>query len=416
MTNDSPLFKPRPWWEERGYEPDEYGRWIGPDGDVALPLYQGVMIHHYDFAAKRWVRGTGLNAEWSPLTWEQKRIEPQFLIAARHYEENSKSPRGLKVAFRDIARSTDERTFIGAVVPDMPCGNVLGVLGSEALDVWPAISAMNSLPFDWALRQRIGGTHINLYVAEELPLVPSIRLTGALRRLVARLALPHPIFSPAWMRIYYSDRSVRGRQWRGLWALTPHERTRLTIQLEAIVSALFGLNQDNLVWILRDAGRPVGEFPESLDPKGFWRVDKDKPPERRHTVLTIAAFHDLEAMIEAHDGDRDKGIEAFCNQNDGEGWMLPETLCLSELGLGHDERAKDAQPVRQRMGPRFYDWQLEQSVEESWAECEKHARNILGNDKLERMRGENDGVAAQAKEGEVARSGETPKQVQMFRY
>ena len=28
MTNDSKLFPPRPTWEERGYRPDEYGRWL----------------------------------------------------------------------------------------------------------------------------------------------------------------------------------------------------------------------------------------------------------------------------------------------------------------------------------------------------------------------------------------------------
>jgi len=93
-------------------------------------------------------------------------------------------------------------------------------------------------------------------------------------------------------------------------------------------------------------------------------------------------------MVEVHGGDGDQAIDAFCSQNDGEGWMLPETLCLSELALGHDERAKHPQPVRERMGPRFYDWQLEQSVEESWEECERHVRNILGESGLERMMGE----------------------------
>src|SRR5262245_37969849 len=27
MTSDSKLFPPRPWWEERGYRPDEFSRW-----------------------------------------------------------------------------------------------------------------------------------------------------------------------------------------------------------------------------------------------------------------------------------------------------------------------------------------------------------------------------------------------------
>ena len=60
--------------------------------------------------------------------------------------------------------------------------------------------------------------------------------------------------------------------------------------------------------------------------------------------------------------------------------MLPETLRLADYGLGHDERAKEPQPVASRLGPRFYDWQLAQSPEESWRECHLHARNLLGEE------------------------------------
>ena len=58
--------------------------------------------------------------------------------------------------------------------------------------------------------------------------------------------------------------------------------------------------------------------------------------------------------------------------------MLPETLRLADHGLGHDDRAQAPQPVASRLGPRFLDWQLAQTPEESWAECERHARAILG--------------------------------------
>jgi hypothetical protein len=75
---------------------------------------------------------------------------------------------------------------------------------------------------------------------------------------------------------------------------------------------------------------------------------------------------------------REAGIEAFLTQNDGEGWLLPETVRLADYGLGHDDRALEHQPVASRLGPRFYDWQLAQSAEESWRECHLHARNLLG--------------------------------------
>lgn len=76
----------------------------------------------------------------------------------------------------------------------------------------------------------------------------------------------------------------------------------------------------------------------------------DHDPELRHTVLSLCAFRDLKEIIAAHSGDREQGIAAFCGQNDGDGWMLPEALRLSDLGLGHDERAKELQPVRERLG------------------------------------------------------------------
>ncbi|HUG69950.1 MAG TPA: hypothetical protein VMM76_19520 [Pirellulaceae bacterium] len=86
----------------------------------------------------------------------------------------------------------------------------------------------------------------------------------------------------------------------------------------------------------------------------------------------------MRQKISEHGGDANAGILAFCNQNDGEGWMLPETLRLADYGLGHDDRAREHQPVRECFGPRFYDWQLVQSPEESWRECHLHARNLLG--------------------------------------
>ena len=70
------------------------------------------------------------------------------------------------------------------------------------------------------------------------------------------------------------------------------------------------------------------------------------------------------------------GLEAFLGQNYGEGWMLPDTVRLSDYGLGHDDRAKQPQPVASQFGDRFLPWQLNEDVEQSWEECRRHAENI----------------------------------------
>jgi hypothetical protein len=100
--------------------------------------------------------------------------------------------------------------------------------------------------------------------------------------------------------------------------------------------------------------------------KGFWRVDKEKDPELRHTVLAQVAYADLCAQ----------GLEAFLTGPDGDGWQLPETLRLADYGLGHDTRAQAPQPVAPRLGPRFLDWQLQKDPAQSWQECEAHARQL----------------------------------------
>jgi hypothetical protein len=144
----------------------------------------------------------------------------------------------------------------------------------------------------------------------------------------------------------------------------------------------YGLEWDDLAWILRECDYPVETlrdkaFSQALEPKGFWRVDKEKDPELRHTVLSLAAFRELKGEISKSGGDTAQGIETFCKQN-GDGWMLPETLCLAALGLGHDERAGEPQPVRGRLGARFLPWQLQQSRDDVWSLWEQHAETLQG--------------------------------------
>jgi hypothetical protein len=150
------------------------------------------------------------------------------------------------------------------------------------------------------------------------------------------------------------------------------------------------LDYDDFVWILKDCAHPsdkLRDISSTLDPKGFWRVDKEKPPELRHTVLSLAAFRDLKHTITENRGDRDKGIQALCEHNDGDGWMLPERISFVQRDNGiieFDTPDSQSYEVRSKMGERFLPWQLKGTPEESWKECEMHARNILGDEGFER--------------------------------
>ncbi len=396
MTNDSALFPPREKWEEKGYSPDEYGHWLkgkwkpydGPqnildrpdalilsaDGlravhvdeveDVALPLYQGAMVHNLDFCAAAYRQKEGRRGfVWGPLPWDQKRFEPRYLMSATDYQAGEKAVHSAKVAFRDIARTTDARTLISAVLPSFPCGHTVGVLGrlGPGRDL-----LLNSVAVDWSLRQRMAGTHLTLFVIEELavPVAAAVRSVPELHTVGRRLAYPHTIFAREWLACSAS----REVPWRRLWAVTSHERARLRAIADALAAHIMGLSPEEFAWILRDCDRPTAWVSDksnarSLDPRGFWRVEKGNDPELRQLVLAQVAFHDLNTV----------GLKSFLSPNEGDGWMVPETLRLADYDLGHDDRARKPQPVAAALGPRFYPWQCERSAEESWRECELHA-------------------------------------------
>lgn len=474
MTNDSKLFPPRPWWEDRGYRPDEYSRWLKGDwrligelwaelgidpakvkpadieiedwlfdttaspeerqaraqfvhghllkpgdvqrtnwrlrcaqppydslpipradipagiilsrdadtwvredriNDVALPLYQGLMIWNFDYSFSGWDSGTGRSAKWHQLDWNTKFVEPQFLMSEANYLERDKAIKEVKVCLRRITTAVHQRTAVISLVPNFPCGDVASIIQPKNMNdklLLPA--AMNLFAIDFVAKKACTYLHMDWHVVESLP---APRLPGAASNIVLLINCAGPQFSQLKIRL-----KAHGFKQFVNAALAGLERLRLEATLQAVGLSTLGFSILDAAYLFLDCLKPKDLLQKgrvsNLDQKGFWRVDKDKDPELRHTVLTLVAFHDLEQKIKECRGDRDKGIEAFLNQNNSEGWMLPETLCLADYGLGHDDRAKHPQPVASRLGPRFNDWQLAQGAEESWRECHLHARNLLG--------------------------------------
>ena len=367
---------PRAWIPPGVALSREGDAWIrAPDvQDMALPFVQGAMLNQFDFCQKRWLSGTGLQARWAPVGWNPKTVDPQFLMSTG--DAGPEISTSSKIAFRRIAGATDARTMIASVVTRMPCGDTASVLNlptGSSTNLGFIAAALNSLAVDIIVRLRIVRTHVDYHFAREVPLPAPNNASSTRRcaRLGIGLNLPVQLAGPEWITTPHTRERAA---WRTHWFLTDHARVRAAATVDAVIACLLGLNPGDFDSILQSCDRPD----PSGDPKGFWRVDRNKAPELRRTVLAAVAFHDLQVRVDAADGDRERGIEAFLAQNDGEGWMLPETLRLADYGLGHDERAGQPQPVASRLGPRFYDWQLVQSADESWRECHLHARNLLG--------------------------------------
>ena len=337
--------------------------WIREDRvkDVALPVYVGKMIYVSNWAAAPVVHD-GVDGGAGRLD-----LDPDFLLGAgdlRHAPYG-----GGRVVFRDISNSTNERSFVSALVPRCyPCGNLLPIIDPMAVRLSGEVELaayLSSLAFDWSVRQRMSGTHLNWHVVVSLALPPPGSAPLELLEHYARLAFSDIHFAVDHLFFAPSRHQVPAR--------TPHERLRVVAMVDAAVAAIIGLSPADLCLVLAECDHPLGEG-RSRSPKGFWRVDKDKPPELRQTALTLLAF---ESLLRHVDGDRQRGMVNFLTQK-GDGWQLPETVRLADYGLGHDDRAKLHQPVASRLGPRFYDWQLAQTADEALRERHLHARNLLG--------------------------------------
>ena len=246
------------------------------------------------------------------------------------------------------------------------------------MDRTAALAALlNSFAADFVARRLVVGLTVGWSVLEALPLPDLSASVGtALARQAIALNCANEAMASYWVSSKSPDRAL---SWRRQWAVSDSERLRRRCIADALCFSAYDLGRSEVAYMLGECDLSFASIGAANMPrKGFWRVDKEKEPELRHTVLTLVAFADLQAKIEAIGGDRDKGIDSFLSQNDGEGWMLPETLRLADYGLGHDDRAQHPQPVASRLGPRFFDWQLAQTAEESWRECEVHARSLEG--------------------------------------
>jgi hypothetical protein len=289
MTNDSKHFPLLEKWKAKGYQPDVFGRWIGPEGEVALPLYEGRMIGQFDFSQKGYVSGRGRSAVWRELPFDAKTIEPQFMMAGETYVNWPKAVHSSKLAFMDVASATNARSFIGCVTNGFP-GNhktpVLSVADGDLEKTLLAASVLNSFAFDYAMRSRLGGLSLGWFILEESPFPSSFDSSNKIHLIIStsRLSLLHRHFAPDWLKLKTLYPDLESQEWKKWWAVTISDRLRLRMEIDALCADEYGLTPDDFDWMLHE---------DSTDPKGFHRVDKQLPFLERLTGLAAAAFRAL---------------------------------------------------------------------------------------------------------------------------
>ena len=183
MANDSGLFRTRAELEEKeGAWPVGGNRFASPAGEW-VPLYEGKMVQAFDHrAADIVVNPANVHrpAQPEPASPEQHRNpdwlpEPQFWVAAS--ECGWPVEPTWVLGFKEITAPTNARTFVAALLPAVGFGNKVPILKPETPSRHEYLLAanFNSIVFDFVTRQKVQGQTLNLFIVEQLPVVPPAR-------------------------------------------------------------------------------------------------------------------------------------------------------------------------------------------------------------------------------------------------
>lgn len=238
MTTDSHLFRTRDRLASDGFELD--GNIFVRDDERYLPLYEAKMLHHYDH---RWA--TYDNGDTRELTEAEKRDPkcvalPRYWVAEPHVR-NAAAGWGKKwlLAFRNVARSTDERTFISAVIPDAGVGHSAPVvLSATASNAALLIAAWTSFACDYVARQKVGGINMTFGFVYQFasPRPEAFDAKWVARRLV-ELTFTAIDVAPFAVDLGYDGRPF---QW------DPDRRALIRAELDAMMFRLYGIERDDV--------------------------------------------------------------------------------------------------------------------------------------------------------------------------
>lgn len=199
---------------------------------------------------------------------------------------NRKQPRWL-MGWRDICRSTDERTVIASVFPKLGAGDKILIMhhtrGVET--AVPILANLISLPLDYSARQKAGGTSFKYYYMKQLPILAPHQFSRD----------DHAFITPRVLELTYTSQSMR--PWAEdlghlaqPFAFDLTRRADLRAELDAFFALKYGLSRDELRYVLDPADTHGPGYPSET-----FRVLK------RNEESAFGEFRTGRLVLEAYD-------------------------------------------------------------------------------------------------------------------
>ncbi len=227
-----------------------------------FPMMEGKMIHQYNPLFASYDQNGKITKSSSPFNEGRSSAPiPRYWFPSEELEKKLLEygwEHKWLIGWRDICRSTDERTMIATVYPALPSDLTLRTLVScvNPEESYLLLANFNSIVFDYLLRQKIGGTHLSDYVVEQVPVMPLSAYTSSIaseiRLRILSLSLRFQCLAP-WSQMLLDSTENFSEGCR--------EKQEIMAELDAFYAYLYGLARDDLQYILDPADMMGLDYP-----------------------------------------------------------------------------------------------------------------------------------------------------------
>jgi hypothetical protein len=221
-----------------------------------LPLYEAKFIHQFDHRFADQVDGKVEDISLEGKLDSFSSIRPKRYIAASEVRRRAKKQEidsNWMIGFRDISSSTNERTAIACIFPFSGVGNSINLVkGLNSFDATWFVANCNNFAFDYACRQKVSGSHVNIWIMRQLPIVPKSRYY--MKAVWDKTQLSEWIFPrsleltyTAWdLQPFAQDCGYEGPPFK--W--DEDRRFLLRCELDAAYFHLYGIQRDDVDYIM----------------------------------------------------------------------------------------------------------------------------------------------------------------------
>lgn len=255
MTNDSKYFRTAKELEDEGYWPAA-GNVYRKGPSHYLPLFEAKMIHQYDhrYAGGVYADTRLQSTQASEVTPSALKADPAFSPKPRFWVPAERVPDAppFRIGFRDIARATDVRTCIAAVVPPVAAGNTLCLIQSGTTGPLQSClyANLSSIALDYVARNKVSSTHLNFFVIEQFPVLPPERYAEDFKSVQLKDFVNERV-----LELCYTAHDLNGFAdalgYTGApFAWDEERRLHLRCQLDALYFHLYGLTRDEAMEVL----------------------------------------------------------------------------------------------------------------------------------------------------------------------